>query len=57
MSQKLPISMRYCYSSRRAAQNMSATGSFSTIIIINLHGLPLSAVTVSLHSCQVVCVQ
>jgi len=38
----------YCYSSRRAAQNMSATRN-STTIGLNLRALPLSAFTVSLH--------
>jgi len=44
----LSINLRYCYSSRRATQNMSATSSSPTIGII-LRGLPQAAVTVSLH--------
>jgi len=31
MRQQLSINLRYCYSSRRATQNMSATRSSSTI--------------------------
>jgi len=38
----------YCYSCRRATENMSATRNSSTIGL-NLRDLPLSAVTVSLH--------
>jgi len=48
MRKKLSINLRYCYSSGGATQNMSATRSSPTIDI-NLHGLWLSAVTVSLH--------
>jgi len=46
--QQLSINLRYCYSSRRATQNKSATGSSPTTGI-NLHGLPLSVVAVLLH--------
>jgi len=46
--QQLSINLRYCYSSRRATQNMSATRNSPTIGL-NLRALPLSAVTVSLH--------
>jgi len=48
MRQQLSINLRYCYSSRRATQNMLATRSSPTIVI-NLRGLPLLAVAVSLH--------
>jgi len=48
MRQQLSIHLRYCYSSRRATQNMSATRN-SLTIGINLRGLWLSAVIVSLH--------
>jgi len=48
MKRQLSISLRYCYSSKRATQNMLATRSSPTIGI-NLRGLPLPAVTVSLH--------
>jgi len=46
MKRQLSISLRYCYSSKRATQNMLATRSSPTIGI-NLRGLPLPAVTVS----------
>ena len=46
--QQLSINLRYCYSSRRATQNTSATRN-SPIIGLNLRALPLSAVTVSLR--------
>jgi len=49
MRQHLSIHLRYCYSSRRATQNISATRSSSTISINQRADLPLSAVTVSLH--------
>jgi len=48
MRQKLSINLRYCYSSRRATQNMSATRNSPTNGI-NLRGLPLLAVAASLH--------
>jgi len=48
MRQQLSINLRYCYSSRRATQNMSAARSSPTIGI-NLHDVWLSAVTVSIH--------
>jgi len=48
MRQQLSINLRYCYSSRRAPQNISATRKSPTTGI-NLRGLPISAVTVSLH--------
>ena len=42
--------LRYCCSSTRATQNMSATRSSPTIGLYKpIRGLPLSAVTVSLH--------
>jgi len=48
MRQQLSINLRYCYSSRRATQNMSATRNSPTIGL-NLRVLPLSVVSVSLH--------
>jgi len=45
---KNSINLIYCYSSRRATQNMSATRNSPTIGL-NLRALLLSAVTVSLH--------
>jgi len=48
LRQQLSINLRYCYSSRRTTQNMSATRN-SPSIGLNLRALPLSAVTVSLH--------
>jgi len=46
--QQLSISLRYCYSSRRATQTMSAIRN-SITIGLNLRAVPLAAVTVSLH--------
>jgi len=48
MRQQLSIHLRNCYSFRRATQNMSAIYNSPTIGL-NLRGLPLSEVTVSLH--------
>jgi len=48
LRQQLSINLRYCYSSRTATQNISATRNLPTIGL-NLHALPLSAVTLSLH--------
>ena len=48
LRQQLSINLGYCYSSRRATQNMAATRNSPTIGF-NLRALPLSAVTVSLH--------
>jgi len=48
LRQQLSINLRYRYSSRRAAQTMWATRNSPTIGL-NLRGLPLSAVSVSLH--------
>jgi len=48
MRQKVLISLRHCYWSRRATQNMSATRNSPTIGL-NLRASPLSAVTVWLH--------
>ena len=45
--QQLSINLRYCYSSRRATQDKSATRNSPTIGL-NLHASPLSAFTVSL---------
>ena len=50
MRQQLSINLRYCYSSKRATQNMSATRNSPTIgFNLNLRASPLSAVTVWLH--------
>jgi len=50
MKSQLSINLRYCYLSGRATQNISASRSLPTIgFKSTCHGLPLSAVTVSLH--------
>jgi len=50
MKSQLSINLRYCYLSRRATQNRSANRSLPTIgFKPTCHGLPLSAVAVSLH--------
>ena len=46
LRQQLSINLGYCYSSRRATQNMLASRT-STTIAINLRGLPLWAVTLA----------
>ena len=45
---QLSNNFRYCYSSRRATQTMSASR-YSPTIGLNRHASPLAAVTVSLH--------
>jgi len=48
MRQQLSINFRYCYSSRTATQNMSATCNSPTIGL-NLRASPLSTLTAWLH--------
>jgi len=50
MKWQLSVNLRYCYLSRRATQNISASRSLPTIgFKPTCHGLPLSVVAVPLH--------